>query len=214
MNKDALEVLYILEKVAGERRGIKPKFTRADVYLTLYNIYSQGPIGRLKIASILGLGEASVKTLVKRLKEEKLVETDIAAGIYLTNEGEEYTRKLLSIIPPPQSTTLKELAQWENAYAIKLENMIQIAEKLGVITIRDKLVRYGADAALIIAIRDKPVLLGAEEYYHPELRKIAEKVQAKTNDLVMVAWSREHMKALKALIEESIDLIKTLLSGE
>ncbi|HDJ83555.1 MAG TPA: DUF4443 domain-containing protein [Desulfurococcaceae archaeon] len=208
MKNSAYEVLSVLEKIAEERRGIKPKFARADVYLTLYYIYSIGPLGRLKIASMLGLGEASIKTLIRRLKEQQLVETDIAAGVYLTNKGEEYIKALLSIIPPPKQLNLRELAKWDNAYALKLKKMAKKVEKIGIIDIRDNLIRYGADAALIIAVKEKPVLLGAEEYYHPELDKIANTLNTQLDDLILVSWSREPLKALKALIEEALDLVK------
>jgi len=202
------KILSILEKIAEERRGIKPKFARADVYLTLYYIYSMGPLGRLKIATMLGLGEASTKTLIRRLKEQQLVETDIAAGAYLTNKGEEYTKALLSMISPPKQLNLRELVKWDNAYALKLNKMAKKVERARILDIRDSLIRYGADAALIIAVKEKPVLLGVEEYYHPELDKIASALNAQLDDLVLVSWSKEPLKALKALIEEALDLVK------
>ncbi len=195
-----------LRRVAGERRGIKPKFTSADVYITLYQIYSNGPLGRLKIASILGLGEASVKTMIRRLKEQGIVETDVAAGVYLTGKGEEIVGKLIKAIPPPIEIDLKEIATWRNAYASKISLGLNTLENINALNIRDELVRYGAEAALIIAYKEKPVLMGAEEYYHRELEEIANKLSAGKGDLIIVAWSTNPKKALRALIEELFDI--------
>ncbi len=208
MAKETMSTLIgLLRKISEERRGIRPKFTSADVYLTLYHIYSNGPLGRLKIASILGLGEASIKTMIRRLKEQGIVETDVAAGVYLTSKGEELVRKLIEVIPPPMKIDLKEIATWSNAYASKINLGLNIIENINALSIRDELVRYGAEAALIIAYKEKPVLMGVEEYYHRELEEIADKLNARRGDIIIVAWSTNPKNALRALLEELFDII-------
>ncbi len=203
----ASTLVGLLRKISEERRGVKPKFTSADVYLTLYYIYSNGPLGRLKIASILGLGEASIKTMIRRLKEQGIVETDVAAGVYLTSKGEKLVRKLIETIPPPMKIDLKEIATWSNAYTSKISLGLNIIENINALNIRDELVRYGAEAALIIAYKEKPVLMGVEEYYHRELEEIASKLRARRGDIIIVAWSTNPKNALRALLEELFDII-------
>ncbi len=205
------EFLDILAKVSSEKRGIRPRYGRAEVYQVLLILAREGPLGRLKIAEKIGLGEASIKTMLRRLKELGLVHIDPIAGAYLTSKGEETVKKLSEKLEPPVTINLCETAKWPNSKIMVLRKAANLLEKLNVLEIRDELIRKGAHATLIIVVEDNIAkLAGVEEYTSDEINKIARIANASNKDLVLVAWSPEPRESERALIEVALDLLSRL----
>ncbi len=203
--------LELLSKASSERRGVKPRYGRAEVYKTLLILAHEGPLGRLKIAEKIGLGEASVKTMLRRLKELELVDVDPVAGAYLTSKGEEVVKTLFEVMNPPITMDLYETARWPNSKILVLRRAASLLKKINVLDIRDELIRRGAKAALIIVVENRiPKLAGAEEFTSEEIKRIAKTAGASDNDLVLVAWSPEPSNSEKALIEVALDLLLKL----
>ncbi len=208
---DMKEFLDILSKTSSERRGIKPRYSRADVYQALLLLLEEGPLGRLKIAEKLGLGEASVKTMLRRLKELSIVDIDPIAGAYLTSKGRKIIKEILEKIRPPATMDLHETAEWPNSKIIVLRKASHLLKKINVLELRDELIRRGARAALIIVVENNMAkLAGVEEYTSNEIRRIAEKARAGNGDLVLVSWSPNPRESEKALIEVALDLLSRL----
>ncbi len=205
------EFLDLLAKASSERRGVKPRYGRAEVYQTLLILAREGPLGRLKIAEKIGLGEASIKTMLRRLRELGLVDIDPIAGAYLTSKGEETVKKMSEKLEPPVTINLCETAKWPNSKIIVLRNAASLLEKLNVLEIRDEIIRRGAHAALIIVVEDDVAkLAGVEEYTSDEINRIAKTVNASDKDLILVAWSPEPRESERALIEVALDLLPRL----
>ena len=81
---DAVAVLdTVAEKVAP---GRAPVYTSAQVLKALELISNSG-VGRQQLASRLGIGEGSVRTIVRRLTAEELISTT-RGGMKLTGKGE------------------------------------------------------------------------------------------------------------------------------
>ena len=205
------EFLDILSKASSERRGVKPRYSRADVYQTLLILLEEGPLGRLKIAEKLGLGEASIKTMLRRLKELNIVDIDPIAGAYLTSKGREIIEKVSEKIMPPITLDLRETAEWPNSKMTVLRKASRILEQTNVLEIRDELIRRGAKAALIIVVEHNTAkLAGVEEYTSNEIKQIAEKAKAENGDLILVSWSPNPRESEKALIEVALDLLSRI----
>ncbi len=201
----------LLTKASSEKRGVKPRYRRADVYQTLLVLAREGPLGRLKIAERIGLGEASIKTMLRRLRDLGLVEVDPVAGAYLTSKGEEIINNLSDKIKPPITVSLYETAKWPNSKVVVLRKAADLLNKINVLEIRDELIRRGAHAALIIIVEDGVAkLAGVEEYVSEEINRIAKIAGADDKDLVLVAWSPEPRESERALIEVALDLLPEL----
>lgn len=87
-----MEILEIINRVAGKiAPGRPPSFAEAHVVKALEEIGLQGRVGRLKLSKDLHLGEGEIRTLVKHLKNEELIDVS-KSGISLSARG----RRLLS----------------------------------------------------------------------------------------------------------------------
>ncbi|BCU68465.1 hypothetical protein HS7_19020 [Sulfolobales archaeon HS-7] len=73
--------LEVIETLIKERQGNRPRYEKGHVILALNVIRTKQPIGRITIMKEVGLSEASVKTLIKRMKEVGLVTVDKVGGV-------------------------------------------------------------------------------------------------------------------------------------
>jgi biotin operon repressor len=85
---ETCRLLRVINDVAQPRRNISPGFNKAHILMALHAT-SKEPRNRCFLEKTLGIGEASVKTLVKRLKERGLVETSRHRGTVATDLGRE-----------------------------------------------------------------------------------------------------------------------------
>ncbi len=111
MNTELLNIIEIQKKIVPEM---------FDVFLRRYEILniiqSNEPIGRRKIASVLGIGEKVIRNEINDLKDHKLVNI-LNQGMYISDEGIDVLKKSAEII-----------------HLIKghSDDEIQLADKLGI----------------------------------------------------------------------------------
>ena len=213
-----IELHKIVSYTLAPRRGVKPTINEVHIMKTLILLYTKGPLGRQALSKILGIGESSVRTLIRRLKELGLVNVSKAGGAYLTNTGEAIVKRLLEKIVPPKVidiSGLNYLKLSRKACAIVLRDYCK--EKPDVLHIRDSLIRYGAEAALIICVRKgKLVLLspqgnGIDETALKELNELKNKLNVELHnyDLILVSYAESLEKCetslYKFIVFEGID---------
>jgi len=93
-----VEILEIVERVSGKiAPGRSPLFTEAHVIKALEEINAQESVGRLKLSKELQLGEGAARTLVKHLKNERLIEIS-KLGITLSELGKRLFSDLRAVI--------------------------------------------------------------------------------------------------------------------
>ncbi|MEM3863164.1 MAG: DUF4443 domain-containing protein [Metallosphaera sp.] len=140
-----------LEEATKPRQGNKPSYDEAYVILALNIIYDESPVGRITLMRKLGLGEASMKTMLRRLKEMGLIAVDKVGGNQLTDKGKELIeawRSRVSIRP-----AALESLKWK-CNQIALKNGEGLVDRFGVIRLRDEIIRMGAEASLITVKRN------------------------------------------------------------
>ncbi|QQG48129.1 MAG: hypothetical protein HY247_05070 [archaeon] len=79
--------------------GPSPGFTRAHLLLAFLTIGNSRTIGRQALAQDIGLGEGSIRTVLKKLREEGYVDAD-TTGCHLTVLGARLYRETLSALSP------------------------------------------------------------------------------------------------------------------
>jgi Domain of unknown function (DUF4443) len=79
-------VSALLRQEPQRRQGPTPSFDRAHLLLAFVSIGESDRIGRHALALKAGLGEGSIRTVLKRLKDEGFADSD-ASGCHLTPGG-------------------------------------------------------------------------------------------------------------------------------
>lgn len=80
--------------LARVRRG----YSIYHVIKLLELLESQGPLGRMLISRLLGIGEGSARSLVRLLRSRGLVDVDVVGGAYLTAKGSDVLTRWRSAI--------------------------------------------------------------------------------------------------------------------
>jgi len=138
----------LLEKIVIGKFGARPGFHEGHVIKSLLALSSEEAIGRKKLSKILGIGETSARSLIKRLYEMGLVKVDKIAGAILTDKGNNVVKvfdELLKVIPLNRDILG---FNWDNTVLIVIKDLPP--KSTTVTIIRDKAISVNAGAALIL----------------------------------------------------------------
>ncbi|AWR99981.1 DUF4443 domain-containing protein [Metallosphaera hakonensis] len=141
-----MSAISALQEATKPRQGNRPSYDEAYVIWALNVIHDEAPVGRLTLMRRLGLGEASIKTMLRRLREMGLITVDKVGGADVTEKGKQLVDMWKSNVNISQ-VRLASL-NWD-ALQIVLRNGSSLVEKMGVIRMRDLIIKDGAEAALI-----------------------------------------------------------------
>lgn len=141
-----------LEKVASRYAPSRLlSFGEVHVFVAMQLMSKKGHASRKILAKELALGGGAVKTLVKHMKMNGLVETS-NGGTKLTEKGEKVIKGLASSLPTEMELPRSRVALGEYNYAVLLREF-GFAIKSG-IEQRDAAIKIGATGATTLLYRD------------------------------------------------------------
>ncbi len=187
------QVIHLLSKVAQRYAPSRMlSFDLVHVFKTMQMMSDNNRISRSIMMQELGLGEGSIKTLVKHLKIHGLVENS-NAGMWLTNKGEVLYTKLHILIPRETDIIKCSVALGKFNHAILLKNMAHNI-KSG-IEQRDAAIKAGAVGATTLIYRNERLVLpGTGEDLMRNDQKIhsliMEKLSPEQNDVIIIGSSQ------------------------
>jgi predicted transcriptional regulator len=146
-----------LQKVADRYAPSRVlSFDIVHVFKTLQLIQENGHVSREKLCEDLGLGEGTIKTLVRHLKMQNLIEST-NAGTTMTKKGNSFFSELLSSIPSEISLSKCAITFGKFNYAVLVKQMSSII-KDGIAQ-RDAAIRMGASGATTLLFKDNKFLI-------------------------------------------------------
>jgi hypothetical protein len=181
--------IMALEKVASRYAPSRAlSFDVVHVFAALQMIESNGRTSRSALCSGLVLGEGTIKTLVKHLKVQRLVETS-NGGTMLTAKGKSICRELLSTISAEISLPQCSVALSRFNYAV-LVREFGFAIRLG-IEQRDAAIKVGATGATTLLFKDNKFVMPASSNdslkKERQVRKmLVEKLSPKEGDAIII----------------------------
>jgi hypothetical protein len=197
--------MYIkaLEKVVSRYAPSRAlSFDVVHVFTALQMIKNGGRTSRGALCSGLVLGEGTVKTLVKHLKMNGLVQTS-NGGTKMTAKGRGICEGLMSAMPSEMSLPRCSVALGKFNYAV-LVREFGFAVRSG-IEQRDAAIKMGATGATTLLYRDGKLVMPASSQdslrKEPKVRRmIIEKLRPEEGDVVIIgsADSNEKMAELAA----------------
>ncbi len=146
------EVFKVIDKVILPKGNVKPGFTGYHVYMALAEC-AKGPSGRKVLSNVLGIGEGSARTLIRRLSEAGLIVVDPVAGVLLTDTGFEVLKSLRSRLYVVGDFDLSdgEVCRDCRISLVLLRDGVKYVERVGgVLHVRDLIVRKGGLGGLIL----------------------------------------------------------------
>lgn len=207
-----MEPLRIMERAVSRAAPGRPlTYDVIHVLKALELIGSRLGVGRQQLARELRIGEGSTRTLIRRLRDEGLIEVE-RGGMTLTGRG----RSILSYfqglmrsmsVPPTPST---------------------VSEKNHAVLVRGAapLIRFGVeqrDVALLAGARGATTLIydgedfqmpGLKRGVEPELSKLLrEGLKPEAGDVIIIGTAEEEWAAEMGAKAAALDLIRRMSSG-
>ena len=150
-NGDPCRGLGVLVDIAKPLRGGDVGYSVFHAYRLLVEACEK-PVGRPRLSRLLGLGESSAKTLLRRLREKGLL-SETGRGHRATILGCSVASTVSSLIEVSLaelgSLELGEASEWGRVAIIATRAMDPPTDLVSVYRIRDELVAEGCRAAII-----------------------------------------------------------------
>jgi len=208
-----LKPLRTLGKVASKLApGRAPYFIEAHLVKALKIVDSEGPVGRVRLSKILGLGEGAVRTLVKHLKNEGLIKIS-RTGIILTDSGKKLSSFLNSRISSETEVPQSSLTVGPFNIAVLVKNVAD-AIKYG-LEQRDAAIKVGASGATtLIFSHGDLVMPGAEDEdvfkNIPAIRDVLiSKLKPREGDVVIIGSGNDRLTAELGAIAAALETLKS-----
>ncbi len=143
--------LCIVRTVTEPRRGVRPAFTPYEVLKAIALIHgSVRGMGRPTLMKLLGLGEASTRTLLRRLTELGLIASR-GYGYVVTELGKSVAELVSDYISTAENMPAEEVcSDCVVSGVIVRDPLSKEIRSMPVLAIRDAAVREGAKGALVI----------------------------------------------------------------
>jgi len=194
-------------------KGPSPAYSAAHVLKFLRILEAEDSMGRITLAKRLGIGEGSVRTIIKRLTQMSLISVDAVGGCHLTKKGESVVAELGKVMVSTGAIELKEMGITSPAFASHLRGVrvFPTATKL-----RDSAVRSGAEGMIVFQdINGKISLPSISEDIskeYPAIESVLKsRFEPKNQAVILVSFSNDPMGAEMGALSVSLNLIYSLL---
>ncbi len=189
--------------VLFETKTIAPSYSLPQVLCVLLEIYaSNGGIGRYQLKSKVGLGEGSLRTLLKRLEQSGFINVKgQRSGHMLSEIGINYVKELMNRITYPR--IFENPPAWLNAlgsiihYSIIHSEYVKISLTNG-IKQRDAAMIYGGKGAACLTFNGKEFVFPGDKFPGSDLSEI-DTSGVKINDIICFVGADEMEKSKTAL---------------
>lgn len=196
-----------------ERKGPGHLFGVAHFFLALQFIKEKGPIGRYELGRLLDLGGGSIRTLVKRLKEAKLISAEGNKGHVLDEAGKRILERInQQLLHMRELENVGELTNGKFNVGCQVRN---ISDKIGSgIKLRDVAIAVGAKSITSLIYNSKGDLviptLG-DDYLakgHPDLlQNLLEKFVFQEGDVLVICAADEEIIAKLGVITAVLSIL-------
>jgi len=188
--------------------GAAPSFSEVHVVRTLL-LLNSGRIGRKNLVGILGVGEGSVRTIIKKLKRDGFIKSS-KQGHELTEKGRERIHRYLHKFSIPIEFKSSDLAICPEKTLHSLIIIHNSAEKIGTgIEQRDIARDAGAlSIALLLYKKGRPEFPTQEVKLSqfPESSKELENLNLKDKDVVVISFGKTKASAENGAVAVALEL--------
>ncbi|MGA2572647.1 MAG: DUF4443 domain-containing protein [Candidatus Methanomethylicaceae archaeon] len=191
-------------------KGPSPAFSASHIIKVLLILDSEQTMGRITLSKRLGIGEGSVRTIVKKLVEMLVISVDAVGGCHLTDLGQSLVTDLKTMIIATAEVRLSSMGINLPAYAIHLRGLKLDGTSLT--RLRDIAVKNGADGMVIFSYSGGHISmpLMTEDVYseYPEtIRDLKSGFDLRDGDSILIGFSANKNQAEMGALSAFISLI-------
>jgi predicted transcriptional regulator len=194
-----------LRKLIEEWKKHPKDYTLGHILLTMLYM-EESSVSRAKLQKLLGLGEGSVKSMIKCMKKHGLLSTS-ASGSKLTDRGIGFLKRVKLHVPELRKTCLEYLSVGRVNYMAVLRGV----DAPDALKIRDMAVKFGGTGAVLLSIKEGSFKIPyvADDLKNVSMRDYKElsKTNPQDNDNILVVGGENNGSALSAIGSILFDLL-------
>ena len=199
-----MEQVRLLDQLVSKTApGRSPDFTKSHLLYALILLKDQR-IGRKQIAEELRLGEGTIRTILGRLQDERLISIS-RPGVTLSETGRDYLEKVEAVLmwkPLPGTDITVDAVNW----AVLVRGASRHV-RLGVEQ-RDQALIHGATGATTIVYRnDSWVMPGLDDDVDPKILERLSDFNPREKDVAIIGTSGDGFTATLGALAAAIDLL-------
>jgi len=187
--------------------GAAPSFSEFHLVRTLL-LLNSGRLGRKNLVKILGVGEGSVRTIIKRLKGEGLIKSS-KQGHELTQKGKETVENYLNKFSMPGEFGSNDLALDPGEFS-SIVIVHGASNKFGSgIEQRDIARDAGATSIAILLYKKRTIEFPTPEVrisQFPDSEKELENIDLKEGDAILISFGETKAKAENGAVAVALQL--------
>jgi len=185
--------------------GADPSFSETHLLRALF-IIACGPVGRKNLVKMLGIGEGSVRTIIKRLTAEKLIESS-KQGHTLTSKGRKAVNEKLQLMTKPIGFEASGLVEGRQSLIIVRNALDRVKDG---VALRDIALKSGADGAVLLvydgALKFPTGGLDLSDY--PEAKRRLDGLELVPGDAIVIGFAQTQAKAEDGAVSVAEKLLK------
>ncbi len=207
-----MELLSTIERVTRKiAPGRAPSFTAAHIIKALELICGGDPVGRIRLSKELELGEGVTRTLVKHLKNEKIIKVT-KSGIMFSQDGEGLFSDLKSKISERVEVPPNPLTVGPSNVAVLVRDVAHEVKRG--LEQRDAAIKAGAFGATTLNFFQKRLRLPSmgEEVFKsiPHIHDLlVSKLNPKENDVIIIGSGEDKTSAEIGALMAAFELLKS-----
>jgi DNA-binding Lrp family transcriptional regulator len=184
-------------------------FDYVYIGLLIYWLGENAPKSRAEISNFLALGEGSVRTMLRRLKEKDVV-CIAREGVYLSHNGSNFFSKMKANFPILKEGSFGLLSLGRSSVIIRIDKRKE--RVLYGIEQRDEAIRYGAKGAITLIYEKGHFIIPGEGedceafYPHETWENIRMSVNPKNGDIIIICSSESIQKAYLGCLAAALTL--------
>jgi predicted transcriptional regulator len=205
-----MELLQLLGRIASKiAPGRAPSFTEAHLIKALEEVKTRGEVGRVRLAETLGLSEGTTRTLIRHLKQNRLIMIS-RSGIRLSEKG----MKLHSALREKMS---KGIGVSQSPLTVGVFNVAVLVKSAGYLIRsgleqRDAAIMMGAHGATTLVFsKNKLMMPGVTDDVFkdfPSIRAtLLSELEPKENDVIIIGSATNRRTAEFGAIMAALQLL-------
>ncbi len=203
-----MRALEELKSAVRRLPGPTPSFNFIHAVLMLLFL-EHGVIGRKRLSEMMEIGEGSVRSLIRRLRDAGYIEVG-REGCYLTKKGQRGVKELRKSLKGPIEVELPSLAGGKaSATLVRLHRR----ERLKVVELRDEAVRAGGRGAIILLSKGGKLFFPESmeplgKYRSDDESVLITALQPSDGDFVVVGLGDSSKDSMIAALAVSLTMLK------
>jgi hypothetical protein len=207
-----LEPISLLEKIVKRAApGRSPSFTETHVLMALELASSRTGVGRKRLGELLGLNEGVARTLLRHLREAKLIEVT-RRGIKLGLEGERLLTDLSASISGGTEVPRSPLTIGPQNFAVLVRGAGHHIRS-GVEQ-RDAALKAGALGATTLVFDGERLTLPGVQELPPEVEEVCDlllsRLKPRRDDVVIIGTAEDTLSAELSAKTAALELLKSM----